>query len=266
MGVTSSEVKATGMAEARDANATDCLKPLAIPDRWTERQPVAGPWGPTSTFDKWDPANVNVLLAPPDTYYPPTGLATGSGLTVAADFGREVVISPGAIATPVSPISPWKYLPIHIPGSAFGTNMLSNTTQCARSVVTIDDSLDIETGSVSATIANGMTTLIARDPAATWDVAKGRVENSCADAPTPCASWSPRIIALPLYDAGALADASKFALPTQVVVKNFVGFFIESVAGNNITGRLTRHPGLIRNDALIVIDASTFLRAALLVQ
>ena len=51
-----------------------------------------------------------------------------------------------------------------------------------------------------------------------------------------------------------------------VVVKNFVGFFIESVAGTAITGRLTRHPGLIRNAAPILIDASTFLRAALLVQ
>ena len=65
MGVSSFGVAATAIAETKDANATDCLKPLAIPDRWAERHPVVGsPWTPgppAVTYDKWnpdDPANL----------------------------------------------------------------------------------------------------------------------------------------------------------------------------------------------------------------
>ena len=50
MGVTSFGVAATAIAETKDANATDCLKPLAIPDRWIERYPVnPGTWSASST-------------------------------------------------------------------------------------------------------------------------------------------------------------------------------------------------------------------------
>src|SRR5207249_3700880 len=56
MGQNSIGVAATAIAEAKSGNATDCLKPLAIPDRWTEIYPTnPGTWSPTSTFDKWNP-------------------------------------------------------------------------------------------------------------------------------------------------------------------------------------------------------------------
>jgi len=76
---------------------------------------------------------------------------------------------------------------------------------------------------------------------------------------------SPRIIALAVYDPIALADSSVTGA-TSVVVANLVGFFIESVAGTDITGRIVRHPGLIKSDAPVLTDDSSFLRASLLVK
>jgi hypothetical protein len=76
---------------------------------------------------------------------------------------------------------------------------------------------------------------------------------------------SPRIIALPVYDLHDLADRSR-AGATSIRINNIVGFFIESVSGNDVTGRITAHPGIRRATALTLVDASSFLRAALLVE
>jgi hypothetical protein len=51
MGVDFLGVSAAAMGEAKRSNATNCLKPLAIPDRWLELSTVAGAWVPGSTFD-----------------------------------------------------------------------------------------------------------------------------------------------------------------------------------------------------------------------
>jgi len=111
-----------------------------------------------------------------------------------------------------------------------------------------------------------LTALVARDPDAVWNAVTQRVEGSCADAPVRCASMSPRIIALPVYDPIDLADASLAAVPASVRVTNIVGFFIEGVAGTNATGRIVKHPGLRDANGIILTDASSFLRASLLVK
>jgi hypothetical protein len=270
MGITSTAVVAAATAEARDSNATDCLKPLAIPDRWTERYPVnPGSWTPSSTFDKWAPANPAALLTPqPDSYTAPTGLSSGTGMKITVEFGAQVVLNPGATASPVTTIKPWQYLPVQIPGSVHGANNVrDNIKQCAASTVAIGNRLNLIGGSVSADVVAGLQFLVDRDPGARWDSGTARVVNSCADAWPRCASMSPRIIALPLYDLHDLADSSR-AGATSVKVRNVVGFFIDSVdaATANATGYIMRHPGLIVPAAPILIDASTFLRASLLVK
>ena len=265
-GVTSSSVSASATAEAKDANATDCLKPLAVPDRWIERNPVSGPWTSGSTFDKWDPANPAVLLSPPDSYTAPTGLSSGSGLKITVDFGVQVVLSQGATATPVSHIKPWNYLTVQIPDSAFGGDVAANITGCAKSSIGVGDRLNLVAGNAGV-VATALRDLFNRDPGAHWNTETNHVDGSCADAPARCASMSPRIIALPVYHPGDLADNSR-AGATSIKVSNIVGFFIESVDVVNATatGRVTRHPGLIRPTATTLIDASSFLRASLLVQ
>lgn len=266
-GAAPSGVAARAMAEAKGANATDCLKPIAVPDRWVERAPAPGPWQPASTFERWNPANPTVLLNLRDSYTPPGWDFNGTGLTMNADFGAQVTLTSGSTAIPVSPISPWKYLAVRIPGSVQGINVRANVNQCAGSVVAIGDVLNLEPGPFAANVAAGLRDLINLDPAASWDGANGRVKDSCAQAQPRCKSMSPRLIALAVYDVNDLADHSRFPPgATTVLVSNLVGFFIESVAGNNASGRLTRHPGLINPAAPLLSDAASFLRASLLVK
>ena len=79
---------------------------------------------------------------------------------------------------------------------------------------------------------------------------------------------SPRVIAVPLYDPNDLATASHppSAGATSMLVRNFIGFFVESVSGSDVTGRITRHPGQINTGQLTLYDDSSFLRASMLVQ
>jgi len=274
MGMTSFGVAATAIAESKDANATDCLKPMAIPDRWIERYPVnPGTWSDSSTFDRWNPANPAVLLpvASRDAYTAPDQLANGTGLTLTVDFGTQATLKPGSLSSPISTISPWMYLPVQIPGSAYGPNdVRSNTQSCAAARVKVGDRLNFPPGGVAANaalIGNGLLALYNRDPGAHWNAVTQRVEGSCADLLVgPCGSMSPRIIALPVYDLTDLADASHGGGATSVLVRNIVGFFIDSVAGTWATGHITRHPGLFQSTAITLSDTSSFLRASLLVQ
>src|SRR5204862_1683239 len=136
-------VAARAVGEARDANATDCLKPIAVPDRWNEIVPAIAAWEPGSTFTKWNPANPSALLSPRDTYAAPTWTSYGTGLRLAFDFGAEVTLTPGTIAIPVSPISPWNYVATQIPGSRFANDLRANINQCAKAVVAIGDRLPL---------------------------------------------------------------------------------------------------------------------------
>jgi Flp pilus assembly protein TadG len=278
MGIHALGVSAAAIAEAKDSNATDCLKPLAIPDRWLERYPappVAWPTG--STFNRWDPDNPAVLLPPAtrDAYTPPNQLGAGTGLTMDA-FGLQVTLQPGEIASPIAPIAPWRYLPVQIPDSRWGPNAVrENTKSCASSSVAkasvaIGDRLNFVPGGIpanAALVGIGFQDLVNLDLAASWNAVTQRVEGSCADLLVGrCASMSPRVIALALYDATDLADASQAGGATSVLVTNIVGFFIESVAGTDATGRIVRHPGQRDPAAITLFDASSFLRASMLVK
>jgi hypothetical protein len=267
LGVASQSVEATAIAQARAGNATDCIKPLAVPDRWTEI--TAGPdWLPESTFDKWNPANPIALLDPRDSYTAPGFDFIGTGLTLSDNLGDAATLTPGTTAIPVTTIKPWRYVAVQIPDSVHGNDLRANINSCAEAAVAIGDILPLEPGYVPATATAGIQDLINQDPGAVWNAAAGRVDNSCADRPPRCASFSPRIIALPVYDVNHLADNSRTVGigATSVQVRNIIGFFIESIAGDDMSGRIVQHPGLMQGTAITLPDESTFLRATLLVK
>jgi hypothetical protein len=255
-GFATASVGASATAQARAANATRCLKPMAVPDRWQEFHPGGG-WVSTSTFSKYDAALV--LLDPADFYWPPDPFASGPGFTM-ADVGTQVVLQHGAVG---GEPQAWRYLPVQIPGSVSG-NYQTTLEDCADSLVTIGDRLPLEAGSFETATADGMQTLISRDPGATWNGLLNRVEDSCADSAPSCGAISPRVIALALYDPDDMADQNRFGA-TDVLVRNIVGFFIESADATTVTGRLTRFPGLIDEASDVPIDASSFLRKIILV-
>ena len=268
-------VSTVAMAEAKAANFTTCLKPLAVPDRWTEFFPAPpAPWGVGSTFERWDPAGG--LRPVRDSYSPPIPTGPGTGLTMNDQFGLAVTLEPGEIAMPIASITAWSYLPVQIPGSVLGPNdVRANTNSCADSRVAFGDRLNFAPGGVAANAplaAAGLQDLINKDPDARWNAVTRRVDGSCADTPSGLCngrrfSMSPRIIALAVYDPAGLANDSNAGAATSVVVRNIIGFFIETVAGTNATGRIVRHPG--QRDPVNVItltDNASFLRASLLIK
>jgi hypothetical protein len=107
------------------------------------------------------------------------------------------------------------------------------------------------------------------DPCAVWNVATSNVGGSCAPGG---ALISPRLVALAVFDV----DAYQLMRATGnwpcisggrcVTVVNIVGFFIESVAGGVITGRVARYPGLVWPDNPTVPLLSSFLPAITLVR
>jgi hypothetical protein len=261
-GIESAGVAATATAQAKAANSTPCLKPLAIPDRWTERAPAPGPWLSSSVFEKWDPADPTVLLAPPDFYSAPRPTASGTGLTMTGDVGSRIVLSE-AVANE-API-PWTYHAVQIPGSRHGNNFRSNVEHCAGATVTIGDSLPLNPGGTGGLTEVAIRELIDSDPSARWNAVTNDIDGSCAESASPCAAMSPRIIAVPLFDPGEFADDRRTGV-TSVVVRNIVGVFIDSVSATTVTGYLVRHPGFIQSTAPTVIEASTFLRAVVLIE
>ena len=70
LGITSQGVRATATAQVAVGNSTPCLKPWAIPDRWTEHRPVDKSWAPGDVFERYlEPGGT--MLVPADEYIAP---------------------------------------------------------------------------------------------------------------------------------------------------------------------------------------------------
>jgi Flp pilus assembly protein TadG len=270
---------ATAIARAQAVNATKCLRPLAVPNKWEEKTP---PWTPASTFDRWDSMNPGTLLDPSkqDFYYAPQTSEAGTGLQLPLDFGAKVTLTEGVLTSPIATIKPWQYLPIEIPDSKFGSGaaaLRNNTNSCARGQVTTGDMIDLVPGAVhdnALAIIDGINDLLVKDPDAVWNPVTNRIENSCADRLVGHCAISPRVIAIALYDPTNFADDSHAGAGTSVWVNNIVGFFIEcagaacpgATSNTDIIGYITTHPGIQNVNAVTLYDDAAFLRAPMLVQ
>jgi hypothetical protein len=109
-------------------------------------------------------------------------------------------------------------------------------------------------------------TLRALDPNASWNPITRNIQNSCAQGNPPCASISPRLIALPVFDVGRYEDTRWPDQTLDLRIVNMIGFFIETVQSDRVIGRITYHPGLLNSGASTVTLQSAFLRTALLVR
>ena len=75
IGLVDQGVQATAIARASFGNATDCMKPWAVVDRWDEHwedgMPATLPWNWDSNFDKYDKDGiVDPAITTPDVYTP----------------------------------------------------------------------------------------------------------------------------------------------------------------------------------------------------
>jgi hypothetical protein len=268
------------MARFASANATDCVAPLAIADRWGETTPLPIKlWHSAShdladlpSFDKY----IGVDVLKPglrDQYAAPTALAAGNG------FRND---QPGGPGFPLVLRELPETYPAIKRGQFIGVNLDRADTSAPDAVqASIEGCNGIPVGvgtgeSVSpvgtpviSSVVAGLTTLMARDPSASWNPTTRTIQNSCAMDTPPCAAFSPRLIGIPVFDVSEY-DRTRWPGSTlNLRIVNVIGFFVEQVIGGpapEIHGYVTWYPGLINADAPSIAYTATFLRTAVLMR
>jgi Flp pilus assembly protein TadG len=155
-GISSADISATAVAEAIPANASNCVKPFAIPDKWTEKQ--TAPWDTSDSFNA-------AILPPtfsPDVYKTVLD-ATYTGYK-RSNVGLQINMLPAT-----GQIQASQYYALDFSGSYQG-----NIENCAAAKVTIGDKIAALPLNNSQTYS-GVQALINRDPGAYWDTANNKV-------------------------------------------------------------------------------------------
>ncbi len=287
IGLNSQGVRAMAIARAGAANASDCIKPFGIPDKWLDHfdDPAnsatvdADAWTGDDYFD-WEypkksklgtPGNP-IPVADRDVYVPPSKNSTGTGFTLANDLGTFVTLKYGS---PTDTASPGNYLPIDLPlpGGGMSTgasDMKANIVGCNSVAVGVGDVLQSEPGGMAGPIREGIKALIAKDPTAQWDPSTKSVINSCVPncALAPGAQTSPRIVAIPIFDTSVF-ETGRANGRVDLKLVNVLGFFVNDVdngAQVAISGWLTTVPGLFDSTKAVLNNDSGFAKVVMLVR
>jgi Flp pilus assembly protein TadG len=282
VGLVNQNTRATATAEAAVANATNCMKPWIIPDKWQEHYPIdPGIWDPnTSTFDTMSGnGNNRQALADPDQYRPPTD-PNMTGFRAAGtpnDIGMELTLKEGPPPQQTGGTAQpgWVY-PVRLNIDEPGGNVYStNIQQCSGDVIKIGDWLRNETGIMVGPTFHGVDPLLAADPNAHWvdpdgpGGVPGHIEGSCMDTASCPAPYSPsptqsaRIMTVPVFNT-AQFDQQSGAGMFQVV--NILGIFLESRQGNTVKGVLTGFPGIAASGGSVIENNAAFSHTVMLVR
>lgn len=250
VGIASQDIQATATAKAEAANASTCVKPWIVVDRWQDNRP------PATTFDRYD--NKEQLLPDPvDVYIPPSLTSPGTGYTL-ADVGTLVMLK---IGTPGDAVAPSFFFAVELPG---GSDYRGSISSCTGVPVAIGQTLESKPGNMVGPTRQGVADLLARDPNATWNTATNRVEHSCAQSANPCATISPRLVAVSLFNPDTYSQGHQTGrFPVPLV--NIMGFFVVGFdASGNVTGYIAQAPGDMTGTG--VGQTSSFLRTVRIVR
>jgi len=272
IGVRSQGVKATASAQVMIANGTNCLRPWAIPDAWTEG---AG----AGRFTKYADFTGAPLAAPHDDYTPPDATGPGTGFRFATsnaahhDLGATLPLTlatdPTNQNSTVDPIVPGWVLPLE-PAAGYAASVGA----CNGQSIEVGAQIPVALTMPAAPDFGG---LYAADPLASWDGATASIDGSCAPG---CAPLSPRQVAVAVFNTevfqyrralgnwsacppGQVCTPCPGGAPCASIV-NIVGLFIGNAAGSS--GTLTSYPGLVPSAAPRLSAQSSFLKAITLVR
>jgi hypothetical protein len=118
--------------------------------------------------------------------------------------------------------------------------------------------IEQEPGDMSGPTLQGIQELIDQDPNAHWD-------SYCKCVKDSAFGTSPRVFPIPLYDPKYYADGQANGRYADFKIANFLGFFADHVAGNQIYGVITNVSGMVDRNAGPA-PAGAFPRAIRLVQ
>ena len=240
-GMDTAGVGATATAEVSPADAMTCVKPFTIPDKWREVGSDA-PFDPsTSEYESWTQGgNPRPLPVGEADVYVPFKNAAGeknadyTGYNMARDRGTRLMIRAGN----GNQITPSFYFSLAIDGATGGSTYEWNIANCNQSIMEWGDPLVQEPGAMMGPTVQGIEALIAKDPYATWDETEKRVKNS------RYTGQSPRVFPIPLYDPEYYSAGKRNGRNADLKVANWIGFFAETVDGNNVWGRITPIAGI----------------------
>ncbi len=250
LGIRTVPVAAFAAAQAIQAGAARCLKPLAIPDMWYDAN------GDTNGNRVWDNGETWVFGDNPgdryQVYSGPGGSPTETGYGSAwrnstspgfpNDYGRQINIKaqdPNSpyVATP-GVFMPWQIPvdPSEVPckGSFSGgaAAYRNNLCSCNASSITLGTPYPLETGNMRGPTFQGVGELIKNDPGAYWDNSTQSVKGS-----TYGSGWmnSPRIVKVAMFAPGQITKSGM----TSIKFNNFGLMFIESMPKQQdpVTGR-----------------------------
>jgi Flp pilus assembly protein TadG len=239
VGVSSQDTKATATAEAGGANATNCMRPWMVPDKWSEVT------APATTFNGADVYTV------PD---PVTGLG-GTGYTVKLDYGTTITLHPG---DPKNVISPSDYYDVDLTDSTGGKEYRKNISTCINQTHAFGDAVTTLPGHDVGNTKKGVADLIAQDPNARWDPSKKEIVDSDY-------AISPRIVPIALFSPAEFAALDRTSGRFDLHIVNILGFFVQTSDGKDITGVLISEPGVVVAGPAVG-PAASFIKAIQLVR
>jgi hypothetical protein len=285
-------VRATATARVSNGNATNCMRPFGVADKWIDNvNPALNP----KKFERWQRVGGNAVeLDPKDVYVPPSSGSTGTGYTVEADLGAPVTLKRGnPNATADNNVEPGWTLPVRLPDGEGGyfsgaSPYRAAIKYCIGNPVSVGQYLPTEDGVMQGPTTQGVSSdpdsLINQDSRASWNTSTKSVDGTCA--PT-CAPFSPRIVPIAVFDMdeyqwrkaegnwtrawepGVGPGAGAFSCPTGgscIRVTNIIGFFVESETSADILGRVVMYPGEFVQGAPNLGSGSSFLQVIQLVR
>jgi Flp pilus assembly protein TadG len=281
LGITSQGVQATATARVLVGNSASCMRPWALTDKWYDAVDTDNPIEATPTWTLDDhyeryyqngpnrgelmPGTVDCYRSAVTNLPGPYGnnCPANVGVTsfqVPQDVGLRVRMKPG---NPSQAMTAGWFFPIDLPlpnGPATGGDRYrTNIATCNSLAVNIGDLLWTEPGNMIGPTNQGVTDLVALDPNAVWngtDVVGGAFGTN----------YSPRIVPIPIFNIEAYHHQDKTSGRFQVQVTNILGFFVERMQGNDVTGILLPYRAQFNPAASTVESTSAFLHSVVLVR
>ena len=199
VGLTNQGVRATATAQAAAANASDCLKPWAVADKWEEHNPVVA---------RGIRLRHSTRLVRRPTSTPRRAAATRPAPASRSQRHRNVKLDAEGRVTPGRRDQP-RLVPggrphlsgrrrRAVPTATATTSPAAASATYGRSATTCP----MENGNMVGPTKQGVEDLIALDPNAEWDPTTKKVINSCIGPPYTCSKpglhESPRVVAVPV--------------------------------------------------------------------
>jgi hypothetical protein len=303
LGIGSQNVRATATARVMNGNATNCLKPWAVADKWDEvdgaetdyDDPAYALTGdpdffnftdtdgvPTSkaTYDRFDKKNPEN-----DLYVPPSNASCFGSMTCAGtgyhifdtngqtccDYGKRLKLKNSQDQTQVS--SGW-FMALRLTDSTGGADYNWNIKNCNGTTVSIGDLLPLDTepgnkvGPTRQGVESDVDSLVNKDPSAYWSPNYFGTGRGAVISPTYGPNQSPRIVPVPVFDVQDYLATGPSGMST-IQVRNILGFFVEGMCADDnkaVCGRLTSIPGDFVQGSSTVSTPSSFLRKVVLIR